>query len=87
MKRYANKLKGFFNKDEIVAHLGGDNYTALVKKERTKDFLNFLSGVDVYGIRNGKEEPIKIAAVCGVYAVDDSLKDAGQLLSRARIWP
>ena len=83
MKRYANKLKGFFNKDEIVAHLGGDNYTALVKKERTKDFLNFLSGVDVYGIRNGKEEPIKIAAVCGVYAVDDSLKDAGQLLSRA----
>jgi diguanylate cyclase (GGDEF)-like protein len=83
MKRYAKKLKGFFNKDEIVAHLGGDNYTALVKKERTKDFLNFLSGVDVYGIRNGKEEPIKIAAVCGVYAVDDSLKDAGQLLSRA----
>ena len=83
MKRYANKLKGFFNKDEIVAHLVGDNYTALVKKERTKDFLNFLSGVDVYGIRNGKEEPIKIAAVCGVYAVDDSLKDAGQLLSRA----
>ena len=83
MKRYAKKLKGFFNKDEIVAHLGGDNYTALVKKERTKDFLNFLSGVDVYGVRNGKEEPIKIAAVCGVYAVDDSLKDAGQLLSRA----
>ena len=83
MKRYAKKLKGFFNKDEIVAHLGGDNYTALVKKERTKDFLNFLSGVDVYGVRNGKEEPIKIAAVCGVYAVDDSLKEAGQLLSRA----
>jgi diguanylate cyclase (GGDEF)-like protein len=83
MKRYARKLKAFFQKDEIVAHLGGDNYAALVKKERTKDFLEFLSGVDVYGIRNGKEEPIKIAAVCGVYAVDDSLKDPGQLLSRA----
>jgi len=83
MKRYANKINEFCQKDEMIAHLGGDNYTALIKKERTKDFLNLISGVDVYGVRNGKEETIKIAAVCGVYAVDDSLKDAGQLLSRA----
>ena len=83
MKRYAKKIKTFIRKDEIIAHFGGDNYTALIRKERTNDFLEFLSGVNVYGIRNGKEEQLKIGAACGVYAIDDSLKNVGQLISRA----
>ncbi|SFB73311.1 putative bifunctional diguanylate cyclase/phosphodiesterase [Butyrivibrio sp. YAB3001] len=83
MKRYAKKLKAFCDKGEMVAHFGGDNYTALIKKERTREFLDFLSSVPVYGIKNGKREELHIAAVIGVYAVDESLKEPGQLISRA----
>ncbi len=83
MKRYAAKLREFCEKDEIIAHFGGDNYTALIKKNRTKQFLKFLSEVPVYGMRNDKKEEFKIAAVTGVYAVDGSLKEPGQLISRA----
>lgn len=83
MKRYAAKLREFCEKDEIIAHFGGDNYTALIKKERTKKFLKFLSSVPVYGEKNGKQEDINIAAVIGIYAVDESLKEPGQLISRA----
>ncbi len=83
MKRYAAKLSSFAEKDEIIAHLGGDNYTALIKKERTKQFLKHLSGIKVYGVKSGKEEEITIAAVAGVYAIDDSLNNPGQVISRA----
>lgn len=83
MKRYANALKGFCNDDEIVAHLGGDNFTALIKKERTKDFLKFLSAVPVYAIKNEKREDFTISAVAGVYAIDESMNNPGQVISRA----
>ncbi len=83
MKRYAAKLREFCEKDEIIAHFGGDNYTALIKKDRTKKFLKFLSSVPVFGEKNGKKDDIKIAAVIGIYAVDESLKEPGQLISRA----
>lgn len=83
MKRYAVKLREFCEPDEIVSHFGGDNFTALIKKDRTKRFIKFLSGVRVTGTKNGKQEDIKIEAVSGIYAVDDSLKEAGQLISRA----
>ena len=83
MKRYASKLREFCEQDEIIAHFGGDNYTALIKKDRTKKFIKFLSAVPVYGEKNGKKEEFKISAVTGIYAVDESLKEPGQLISRA----
>ena len=83
MKRYAAKLREFCQKDEIISHFGGDNFAALIKKERTKEFLNFLSCVPVYGIKNEKREDFNISAVIGVYAVDESLKEPGQLISRS----
>ena len=83
MKRYAAKLRAFCEPDEIVAHFGGDNYTALIKKERTKKFLKFLSSVPVYGMRNEKKENFNVAAITGVYSIDDSLKEPGQIISRA----
>ena len=82
MKRYAAELRKFCESDEIIAHFGGDNYTALIKKERTKDFLNYISAINVYAEKNEKKEDITISAVTGVYAIDESLKEPGQLISR-----
>ena len=83
MKRYSQKLREFCEPDEMIAHFGGDNYTALIKKERTQKFLDYIASVPVYGMKNGKQEEIKVAAVTGVYAVDESLKEPGQLISRS----
>ena len=83
MKRYAKKVNGFCDEDEIISHFGGDNYTALIKKERTKKFLKFIASVPVYGMKNDKEDEINISAVAGVYAIDDSMKSPGQAISRA----
>jgi diguanylate cyclase (GGDEF)-like protein len=83
MKRYSQKLREFCEPDEMIAHFGGDNYTALIKKERTQKFLDYIASIPVYGMKNGKQEEIKVAAVTGVYAVDESLKEPGQLISRS----
>jgi diguanylate cyclase (GGDEF)-like protein len=83
MKRYAAKLKEFCESDEIIAHFGGDNYNALIKKDRSKKFLKYISSIPVYGMKNGKKEELKLAAVTGIYSVDESLKEPGQLISRA----
>ena len=83
MKRYAAKLNEFIEADEMIAHFGGDNYTALIKKNRTRDFLKYISSIKVYAEKNGRKDDITIAAVTGVYAIDESLKEPGQLISRA----
>ena len=83
MKRYAAKLREFVGEDEIISHFGGDNYTALIKKDRTKQFLKYIASVPVYGVKNDKRDEINIAAVAGVYAIDESMKAPGQAISRA----
>ncbi len=83
MKRYARKVREFVQDDEILSHFGGDNYTALIKKDRTKKFLKFISAVPVYGVKNDKEYEFNIAAVAGIYAIDESMKNPGQAISRA----
>ncbi len=83
MKRYAKKLSEFIQEDEMIAHFGGDNYTALIKKSRTRDFLKYISSIKVYAEKNGRRDDINISAVTGVYAIDESLKEPGQIISRA----
>ncbi len=83
MKRYAKKLSSFCKDGEIVAHFGGDNYTALIKKERTRKFLKFIASVPVKAYKNDKAEDISISAVAGIYAIDDSMTNPGQAISRS----
>ncbi len=83
MKRYARKLREFCEEDEIVSHFGGDNFAALIKKERTKQFLKYIAAIPVRGMKKDKEEEVTISAVTGVYAIDESMSSPGQAISRA----
>ncbi|WP_026509499.1 putative bifunctional diguanylate cyclase/phosphodiesterase [Butyrivibrio sp. LC3010] len=85
IRRYARALLEFCNDDEIIGHLGGDNFVALIRKERTGDFLALLQKTEVFGIRNGEKIPVYISAVAGVYDIDDSLKNPGQTIGRSSI--
>lgn len=83
MKRYAKKLNEFCEEGEIVAHFGGDNYTALIRKERTRKFLSYISSITVHAMKNDRLEEIEVQAVAGIYAVDESLKTPEQVISRS----
>ena len=85
IRRYARTLLEFCKEDETIGHLGGDNVVALIRKERTGDFLKLLEKTEVFGIRDGERLPVHISAVAGVYDIDDSLKAPGQIIGRSSI--
>ena len=43
--RYADAMRAFLVEGECLGRLGGDNFVALVKKERTEQFIEFLQNV------------------------------------------
>ena len=83
--RYAKTLLEFAADDEIIGHLGGDNFVALIRKEKTESFLKLLQKTDVFGIKNGQRSLITLSAVAGVFDIDNSIKNPGQVIGRASI--
>lgn len=66
MARYANELKMFIRPTEAVGHLGGDNYVALIEKDHSEDFRDFIDGVEVKGhLDDGEIVDLKISALAG----------------------
>ena len=65
---YAKQLNKFFKYDEVLGHLGGDNFVALVTTgERSKQFQDLvLNGIDVEGeTTEGQASKIRVYAVMG----------------------
>lgn len=81
--RYTEAIQEFMEEGELLGRLGGDNFTALVLKERTDMFLQFLSGVITYGVLGEKEYPVKISAVAGVVDLDESVADNSTIINDA----
>ncbi|MGN0143189.1 MAG: putative bifunctional diguanylate cyclase/phosphodiesterase [Roseburia sp.] len=79
--RYADALRGFLTEGECVGRLGGDNFVALIKKERTNQFVDFLQGVSVYGMLDGKKMPVTIGARAGGLMIDESVANTGNIIN------
>lgn len=85
IKRYAKILKDYTDNEEIIGRLGGDNFVALIRKERTAEFLKLIAGVDTYGILAGEKIPIVVEAVAGVLEIEDSLEDYEPVISKCAV--
>lgn len=83
--KYGEQLKAYAQQDECIGRLGGDNFVALIKKERTKEFLDLLKGVEVIGNLGGEEIPLSIAAAVGVYEIDDAPIDHKSVIGRCAV--
>ncbi len=70
-RAYGRAIERFLGEDGKLAHLGGDNFVALVKDERTEELLEFLARVPV-GLTD-TDAPIILSARVGVY--DNKLGD------------
>ena len=74
IKRYAVAVRKWLAEDETLAHLGGDNFMALVKKSRTAEFLHLLEKVEVTAKYMGRVVPVYIAATAGAYEITAKFK-------------
>jgi EAL domain-containing protein (putative c-di-GMP-specific phosphodiesterase class I) len=80
---YSRIVKNFTNGEEVVGRLGGDNFVALIRKERTHEFLELLQGVSVYGYLGGERVPLVIEAVTGVFEIEEDIQDCEPLISKS----
>jgi len=78
---YAAELKKHVEKDEILGRLGGNFFVALIKKENEEKFLEYLQDVKVNIFFEGRKETVDIAAVSGLYRIDNKNLAPGQILS------
>lgn len=81
IKRYAVAVRKWLAEDETLAHLGGDNFMALVKKSRTAEFLHLLEKVEVTAKYMGRIVPVYIAAAAGVYEMTAKDRDPGNIMN------
>ena len=85
IKRYAAFLQSIMEPGEILSHFGGDNFAALILKDRTEEFLNILGGTIIYGNMDGKRVPVRIEAVAGVLEIDSTLQNPRQILEQCTL--
>lgn len=82
--KYAKFLKTKIHKDEIFGRLGGDFFVALIRRERTEEFLEYLSDVPVViKDANNKQVNLHLSSVCGIYEFVTKKVNPGLYISPA----
>jgi len=82
---YAKILKNFVEDDEVVGHLGGDNFVAFIKRYRNDDFINTVSRVKVVVGKGRRMVEIPITAVIGYDEIKDIIINYSSILSNPAI--
>ena len=62
---YANKIRAFATKDEVVGHLGGDNFVAFIKRERHNSFINLVTMCPVELEKDNIKKTVNLIGVVG----------------------
>lgn len=80
MARYANMLRDFLVEGEMVARLGGDNYVALVRRDRSKAFQDYIAGIEIIIDTERGKKTVVIGAVAGVYEISEPIVTSADIM-------
>jgi|GEM_PF-937837 len=82
LRLYADRLKSFVEEDEVLGHLGGDNFMALIKRSRQEKMTELLSGIRLEIETGGRTRAFTLAATVGIWEIDDANIEPGEIISR-----
>ncbi len=82
---YASYISDFADSKELIGHLGGDNFMALIKKARKDEFISFISDVTLMLNIEDKSEDIQIQCTIGAWDIEEDAVDPGEVISRPSI--
>lgn len=71
LRAYSDKLKEFILPNEYLAHFGGDNFGALILKERASSFLSYISNLIIDFYYEDKTYNFTFGATVGASHLDD----------------
>lgn len=83
MTYVANSLANFCEDGETVCRTGGDNFIMLIRKARKDGWLEFISGIPMELLVNGKREKLLIQFHTGIYSAKGTEKNHNELLESA----
>lgn len=69
IKGFAKSLNQFKEENEIIAHLGGDNFVGLIKKERHDSFIDLVNQCPVTLLKDNEVVLISLTGVVGYYEI------------------
>lgn len=81
---YAQALKKYIGKSGKVARLGGDNFVALIKKEKTEAFISFLDNLKINISNASGEFVFDVETRCGFYNIKEG-DGISEMLNNASI--
>ena len=82
---FTAKATDFLIDEEVLGHLGGDNFVALIRKDRKEKFCRLLNGIEVSIDGANKTENLKIQSTIGLWDIDEVFDDPGDAISRTSI--
>ena len=71
IKYYADIIRSVAHEDDAVAHLGGDNFVAFLKKERHDEFVKAISLVPLSIEYEGSTISINLIGIIGYQEIED----------------
>ena len=80
---YASFLTSIVRKDEVLARQGSDKFIAVIHQKNLDLFLKQLSGLPVRVENNERSYDINIAAIAGVYTIEDTDVSGEEAVSNA----
>ena len=80
---YAAAVNGLMKPDEALGHMGGDNFVALVNKNRQETFTKQLEDVTVVLEIDGRNEELHFSATVGIWVIDQDNIAMTDLIGRA----
>ena len=82
---YANRLKEFIDIDEVVGHLGGDNFVGFIKRERHDDFIKLVSLMPVELKINNVRASLNLVGIVGYCEIKENKIDYSEIISNASL--
>ena len=81
IRKYANKLANFVGEDEVLGHLGGDNFAAFIKREHHEKFVNLATMCPVDIEKDGEKTKLNLIGVIGYDEITDKNMNLGVVMS------
>ena len=83
IKSYANELHNFIDKDEVIGHLGGDNFVAFIKRKRHKAFVDLATMCKIIINKDNKKSTVNLIGIVGYYEIKNAEDIQAGMISNA----
>lgn len=72
LRTYAQLINSYLEKDEMLARVGGDNFTVLVRNENVDAFIKKISSVTITHSDGQREKTFRFGATVGAARLEDT---------------